>query len=42
MEFYNADVSNTKAKSNDGVNVSAAKFDDDDEYEVINIINIKF
>ena len=42
MEFYNADVWNTKAKSNDGVNVSAAEFDDDDEYEVINIVNIKF
>ena len=29
MEFYNADVLNTKVKSNDGVNVSAAEFDDD-------------
>ena len=38
MQMYHR---HTKAKLNDGVYTFAAKFDDnDDEYEVINIVNI--
>ena len=43
MEFYICRcIINIKAKSNDGVDASATKFDNDDEYEEINIVNIKF